>query len=46
METESITYPESMSAQAIDFIEKLIRKDPNERMKASDALKHPFLKGV
>jgi serine/threonine protein kinase len=46
VETESIIYPETMSAQAIDFIEKLIRKDPNERMKASDALKHPFLKGV
>jgi aurora kinase len=46
VETESITYPETMSAQAVDFIEKLIRKDPNERMKAAEALKHPYLKSV
>ncbi len=46
VETESITYPETMSSQAVDFIEKLIRKDPNERMKAADALKHPYLKTV
>jgi serine/threonine protein kinase len=35
-----------MSQNAVDFIEKLIRKDPNERMKASEALKHPYLKSV
>lgn len=35
-----------MSAHAVDFIEKLIRKDPNDRMKASEALKHPFLKNA
>lgn len=29
VESESIVYPESMSAQAVDFIDKLIRKDPN-----------------
>jgi aurora kinase, other len=46
VETESITYPETMSPQAMDFIEKLIRKDPNERMKAADALKHPYLKSA
>jgi aurora kinase len=46
VETQSITYPESMSAEAVDFIEKLIRKDPNERMKAGEALKHPFLASV
>jgi serine/threonine protein kinase len=32
-----------MSPQAIDFIERLIRKNPEERMKAGDALKHKFL---
>lgn len=42
-EQESVTYPETMSQQAIDFIERLIRKNPEERMKASDALKHKFL---
>jgi aurora kinase len=46
VETESITYPETMSPQAADFIDKLIRKDPNERMKAADALKHPYLKSA
>jgi serine/threonine protein kinase len=35
-----------MSKQAVDFIEKLIRKDPNERMKSSDALKHPYLRNA
>jgi serine/threonine protein kinase len=32
-----------MSQHAIDFIEKLVRKNPDERMKAHEALKHPFL---
>jgi serine/threonine protein kinase len=35
-----------MSKYAIDFIEKLIRKDPDQRMKAGEALKHPFLKNI
>jgi len=35
-----------MSEQAREFIDKLIKKNPNERMKASDALKHPFIKDV
>jgi serine/threonine protein kinase len=35
-----------MSQMAIDFIERLVRKDPNERMKASEALKHPFIKSA
>jgi len=30
----------------IDFIERLIRKNPDERMKASEALKHKFLAGI
>ena len=34
-EIEAVTYPESMSSQAIDFIEKLILKNPEHRMKAS-----------
>lgn len=35
-----------MSEQARDFIDKLIKKNPNERMKASDALEHPFIRDV
>lgn len=46
VEIESINYPESMSKYAVDFIEKLIRKDPEQRMKSSEALKHPFLKNI
>ena len=32
---ENITFPETMSKDAVDFIEKLIKKDPQQRMKAS-----------
>jgi serine/threonine protein kinase len=32
-----------MSETARDFIDKLIRKNPAERIKASEALVHPFL---
>jgi serine/threonine protein kinase len=35
-----------MSADAKDFIDKLIRKNPQERIKASEALLHPFLINV
>lgn len=35
-----------MSEQARDFIDKLIKKNPNERMTANDALNHPFIKDV
>jgi len=35
-----------MSNDAKDFIDKLIRKNPNERIKACEALKHNFLKNV
>ena len=38
-----MTYPPTMSRHAVSFIEQLIRKDPHERMKAAEALKHPFL---
>lgn len=33
-----------MSDSARDFIDKLIRKNPLERIKASEALLHPFLR--
>ena len=42
-EMENIVYPETMSPTAIDFIEKLIVKNPDKRMKAGQALKHKFL---
>ena len=43
---ENITFPDTMSKEAVDFIEKLIRKNPQQRMKATEALKHKFLQQV
>jgi len=40
---ENVAFPETMSRDAVDFIERLIRKNPDDRMKASEALKHKFL---
>ena len=45
-ELEAIKYPPNMSIEAIDFIEKLVRKNPEERMKASEALNHNFLNTI
>lgn len=33
-EMESVVFPTTMSPEAVDFIEKLIRKNPDQRMKA------------
>ncbi len=43
VENEVLVFPEGMSEKARDFIDKLIRKNPGERIKASEALLHPFL---
>lgn len=43
VQNEVLVYPEGMSECAKDFIDKLIRKNPSERIKASEALLHPFL---
>jgi serine/threonine protein kinase len=37
------TYPTFFSKEAVDFIGQMLRKVPEERMSASDALEHPFL---
>ena len=34
MEDKAVTYPPTMSRLAVSFIEQLIRKDPQDRMKA------------
>lgn len=38
-----MSYPETMSKEAISLIDGLIKKNPEERMKTSEVLKHPFL---
>ena len=40
------TYPNFFSKKAVDFIEKLLKKVPEERMCAPDTLLHPFLTQV
>jgi serine/threonine protein kinase len=34
VDKQGIIYPESMSAEAKDFIGKLLRKEPSERLKS------------
>lgn len=36
--------PEDFPKDAGDFVEKLLRENPNDRMSLKDALEHPFLK--
>lgn len=43
VESNAITYPETMSENAKSFIENLIKRKPEERMTAEHVLKHPFL---
>ena len=44
VDREKITYPENVSLKARDFIESLIRKNPEDRHKAKKILDHPFQK--
>lgn len=44
MQVDVIEYPSEMSQTAKDFIDKLIRKNPKERITAQHALSHPFIK--
>ena len=45
--TKEAEYPEkrfgSSSAEAVDFLKKLLVKHPDDRMSLDDALKHPFM---
>jgi aurora kinase len=36
-------YPQTMSPEAVDFIKRLLKKDPSKRMSLEDAIKHPFI---
>jgi serine/threonine protein kinase len=45
-ENKSLAFPESISPRARNFIERLIRKNPSERMKVYEALRHPLFEGV
>lgn len=42
-DTSDLKLPEHLTKDAIDFISKLLVKDPDERMFAEDALKHDFI---
>lgn len=44
VDNDTLLFPETMSQTARDFIDKLIRKDPAQRIRANQALLHPFLK--
>lgn len=39
----NIEFPSSLSKKAVDFIKKLLVKQPEERLNAQGVLKHPFL---
>ena len=41
--TNSIKYPPYMSVACIDFINKLLQLDPNERISVQEAFEHEFL---
>lgn len=43
VESTAVIFPETMSKVAVAFIEKLLKKNPLERLTAADALKHSFL---
>ncbi|RNF19024.1 putative protein kinase [Trypanosoma conorhini] len=38
--------PQGISSDALDFIQRLLNKDPHKRMSLYDALSHPWLEGV
>lgn len=42
-DTSELKLPEQLSSESIDFISKLLVKDPEERMSAEDALEHKFI---
>ena len=44
VDRDKISFPENISDKAKDFVESLIRKNPEERLKAYKLLDHPFLK--
>ena len=46
VEHHNLTFPEQMSSVAIDFIQRLVRKNPNERLKAGEVIEHPFIKNA
>lgn len=44
VDRDKISFPENIGPRAKDFIEALVRKNPEERLKAYKLLEHPFLK--
>lgn len=44
IDRNKMQFPVNISVRARDFIESLLRKNPEERLKAYKMLEHPFLK--
>ena len=38
-----IKFPDHLSKDAVSFVKKLLKKNPEKRMELTDALSHPFL---
>lgn len=43
MDVSTLNYPDYFTPDASDFIGRLIKKNPKERMDMQVALRHPFL---
>ena len=43
MDKRKISFPVDVGAEAKDFIEQIVQKDPKLRPKCRDLLKHPFI---
>jgi hypothetical protein len=43
-EKNGILFPPHLSNEARDIISRLVKKDPNERMKIWEAYNHPFIR--
>ena len=44
--TFSENYYESIPHETLDLLQKMLRKDPEERINAEQALAHPFFKQI
>ena len=45
-ETLERRYRNKLSAKALDFMQKCLQLDPNDRMTAEEAVNHPYFEGL